>query len=117
MNKQDKVDAALEKSQKDKQEADKKAMEARMNIFGTSKPKVDESDNDKVATPLPKDDAAKTKTTTSDPVGTVPKVEPPVDTTESTVPTSTATTPTVSTKLAQSGGYQMPSYNEYDAIY
>lgn len=78
----------------------------------THKPKVDESDNDKVATPLDKDDSTKTKLLTTDPVGTVPTVD-----TDSTVATPTATTPTATTKLAQSGGYQMPSYNDYDAIY
>ena len=120
MNKQDMVDAALEKSQKDKDEAEKKRKEgltsAVSNILGSfkSKKKVDESkvdasDNDKVATPLPKDDPTKTKlltsdpvdtvskddptktkTTTSDPVGTVPLGTPPVTTTDSTVPTTAA---------------------------
>ena len=86
------------------------------NILGSfkSKKKVDESkvdasDNDKVATPLPKDDPTKTKlltsdpvdtvskddptktkTTTSDPVGTVPLGTAPVTTTDSTVPTTAA---------------------------
>lgn len=121
MNKQDKVDAALAKSQQEKEEADKQARPITHGIMDgitkiTNKSKVDESDNDKVATPLDKDDSTKTKLLTTDPVGTVPKVLPPVDT-DSTVATPTATTPTATTKLAQSGGYQMPSYNDYDAIY